>query len=66
MTEASEHWGVGLTNLSSGYRVCSPLNIFQSKLPALLKRFIITIDGIYKINLVDVLRYLFLNVFDSE
>ena len=45
-TTGQENIG-GLIALSSGYRVMLPVNIFKTKFPSLLIRFIITADGKY-------------------
>ena len=40
--------GVRLTDLSSGYEVMLPLNIFKTKFPSLLITFIMTTNAKYK------------------
>ena len=49
-----------LTDLSSGYEIILPLNIFKTKLPSLLIKFIMTIDGKYKNSYLDISRCQFI------
>ena len=62
--ESGEYWGGGRHTFQvDRYYIMLPLNIFKTKFPSLLIRFIMTFDGKYITSKIDVSSSLFKNYF---